>query len=120
MIPEKVIEMTANEKLQEIGKQFQQMGTHMPSYNEKFMEFSKEMFKGDAISQKNKELMAVAVSVVQQCEWCIVYHVKQSLELGASEQELREAGYVAAGLGGGPAAMHMIIIEKAISDFKED
>lgn len=111
--------MTAVEKLQEIGKQFQDMGNEMPSYNGKFMEFSQQMFKGDSISQKNKELMAVAVSIVQQCEWCIVYHVKQSMELGAKEQELREAGYVATALGGGPAAMHMIILEKAISEFKK-
>lgn len=111
--------MTATQKLQEIGKQFQEMGAHMPSYNEKFMEFSQQMFKGDAISQKNKELMAVAVSIVQQCEWCIVYHVKQSIELGASEKELRESGYVATALGGGPAAMHMIILENAISEFKK-
>lgn len=111
--------MTATEKLQEIGKQFQDMGTHMPTYNGKFMDFSQEMFKGDAISQKNKELIALAVSIVQQCEWCIVYHVKQSLELGANEKEMREAGYVATALGGAPAAMHMILLEKAISEFKK-
>lgn len=105
--------------MQEIGKQFQDMGTHMPSYNEKFMAFNQEMFKGDAISQKNKELMAVAVSIVQQCEWCIVYHVRQALEAEATEKELRESGYVATALGGGPAAMHMIILENAIAEFRK-
>lgn len=92
----------------------------MPAYNEKFMAFSKQMFKGDAISQKDKELIAVAVSIVQQCEWCIVFHVSQALELGASEKELREAGYVATALGGGPAAMHMILLENAIEEFRKD
>lgn len=110
--------MTATQRMQEIGKQFQEMGAQMPSYNGKFMEFSQEMFKGDAISQKNKELIAVAVSIVQQCEWCIVYHASQAIEAGATDKELRESGYVATALGGGPAAMHMIILENAISEFR--
>ena len=78
------------------------------------------MFKGDSKSQKNKELIAVAVSLIQQCEWCIVYHVKQAIESGATEKELRESGYVATALGGAPVAMHMIILENAISEFKKD
>lgn len=113
-----MVKTTAGEKLQQIGKQFELMGTHMPSYNGKFMEFSREMFKGDAIPRKEKSLIAVAVSIVQQCEWCIVYHVKLAMEAGASEKELREAGYVATALGGGPAAMHMIILENAIEEFR--
>lgn len=102
--------------MQEIGKQFQDMDNFMPDYNEKFKEFSQQMFKGDSISLKNKELMAIAVSIVQQCEWCIVYHVKQSLDLGSTEKEIREAGYVATAMGGAPAAMHMILLEKALSE----
>lgn len=53
-----------------------------------------------------KELMAVAISVVKGCEDCILYHLDAAKRHGASEAALIEALEVAVEMGGGPAVMY--------------
>lgn len=58
------------------------------------------------LGTKIKELMALAISIVTQCEGCIVYHLRNALEAGASEKEVYEAADVAILMGGGPAVVY--------------
>jgi len=44
-----------------------------------------------AISAKEKELIAVGISVVTGCKPCTDYHVKAVREAGASDDEIRQA-----------------------------
>ena len=53
-----------------------------------------------------KELIAVAISVVQGCEDCILFHVDLARRHGATEADLAQALSVAIEMGGGPAAMY--------------
>lgn len=109
--------MSATDRLGQIGEHMEKMGHVMPGPNKKFMEFNNSVFKSDRLSTKTKELIAVAISISSQCEWCIAYHTRMALENGATEEELLESGYVAVAMGGGPAAMHMILLEEAIKEF---
>lgn len=98
---------------------------NMGKYGEKFTEkmkgfttFHNAMMSDGALDKKSKELIAISLGVVQSCEWCIGLHVKKALELGATEEEINEAAWVAVLMGGGPALMHFQIVEKALDDFK--
>jgi AhpD family alkylhydroperoxidase len=70
-----------------------------------------------ALSKKVKTLIAVALAVVRQCTPCVALHVKAALDAGASRDEIMEATFVAAMLGGGPAFMYVKEARKALDDF---
>lgn len=61
------------------------------------------MFESDEISLMHKELIAVALSVYIKCEYCIVAHIHNALEAGATREQVLEAAGVAVEFGGGPA-----------------
>ncbi|WP_240758339.1 carboxymuconolactone decarboxylase family protein [Lysinibacillus sp. SGAir0095] len=75
----------------------------MPGFVSQFNAFTEECFKDGAITQKQKHLIALGISIHAQDEYCIIYHTKGCLDHGCSEQEIIEAIGVTAALGGGPS-----------------
>lgn len=84
----------------------------------KFMELLEAIEKPHALDKKTKELIAVGASTVSHCQWCISFHVKGAFEAGATSQEIREAGWVAVLMGGGPALAYNQLVEDAIKEFE--
>ncbi len=68
--------------------------------------FSRTIFEDGALPVKTKEIIAVAVSHVTQCPYCIRAHTKKALESGATKEELMEAIWVAAEMRAGAAYSH--------------
>jgi AhpD family alkylhydroperoxidase len=56
-------------------------------------------------TKKTKELIAVGISVVIDCESCMQWHIEQAAKAGASEREVLEAVEVGIEMGGGPATV---------------
>ena len=75
--------------------------------------------KNDALTRKDKELIAVAISVAKRCERCIAYHVRSALSEGARTQEVLEASFVAVMMEGGPALAHIGLVMDAITAFEK-
>ncbi|BDZ67632.1 carboxymuconolactone decarboxylase family protein [Methanobacterium ferruginis] len=65
-----------------------------------FLELEKKAFNEGSLSRKNKELMALAISIVTKCEPCIEWHVQQADIAGASDEEIYETIDVAIEMGG--------------------
>jgi len=59
-----------------------------------------EVFKSGALSVREKELIAVALSCVLKCETCVEFHAERAKEAGATNEELREALDVALYMAG--------------------
>ena len=59
-----------------------------------------------AMPGKTKELIAVAISIVQGCEACIAYHTQAAIKAGAGRDECLVAIGVAIEMGGGPATVY--------------
>ncbi len=59
-----------------------------------------------ALSTKVKELMALAIATVKQCDGCIGYHAKAAARRGATAQEVAEALGVALLMDGGTASVY--------------
>lgn len=74
--------------------------------------------KEGALDLRMKELIAVAVSVSRQSQWCIAYHVKHALNAGANEEEVIEAAWMAVLLGGCPALMQLGFVLDTLQDFR--
>jgi AhpD family alkylhydroperoxidase len=75
----------------------------LPEMTQGYFDFTEACFKEGEISAKQKQLMALAVSVYAQDEYCIMYHTKGAVEHDVSEEELMEAIAVSTALGGGAA-----------------
>ena len=75
-----------------------------------FQAFSQAVFADGALSNKTKQLIAVAVAHVTQCPYCIQGHTKAALRSGATAQELMEAVWVAAEMRAGAAFAHSTLM----------
>lgn len=80
-----------------------------PKNIEAWRNFSKTVFEAGALSEKTKQLIAVAVAHVTQCPYCIRSHTKYALRKGASKEEIMEAVWVAAEMRAGAAYAHATI-----------
>ena len=68
-----------------------------------FLEMEKAAFSDGALPKKAKELIAVGISVVINCESCMQWHIEQASRANATKAEVLEAIEVAMEMGGGPA-----------------
>ncbi len=85
-----------------------------------FLEMEKAAFSDGALPKKEKELIALGISVVINCESCMQWHIEQATESGASKEEVLEAVEVGIEMGGGPATVSArFAIEAMESIFKE-
>ena len=71
-----------------------------------FGQLAKASLADGALSEKHKELIALAIGITQHCSGCIGFHVKALKRLGASRAELEEMLTVCVYMGGGPALMY--------------
>ena len=70
-----------------------------------FVDMEQNTYKDGELSKKQKELIAIGISVVINCESCMEWHLKQALEDGAADGEIIEAIEVAIELSGGPGTV---------------
>ncbi|MBG0777888.1 MAG: carboxymuconolactone decarboxylase family protein [Desulfovibrionaceae bacterium] len=70
-----------------------------------FLEMEGAAYADGALPKKVKELIAVGISVVIDCESCMQWHIGQAAEAGATEREVLEAVEVGIEMGGGPATV---------------
>ena len=78
--------------------------------SEAFHNFGKVVFKEGALSEKTKQLIAVAVAHVTQCPYCIRSHTKLALRKGAGKEEIMEAIWVASEMWDGAAYAHAALV----------
>jgi AhpD family alkylhydroperoxidase len=69
-----------------------------------------KVMKDGTISLKEKEYIALGISVAQRCTPCIIAHTKKCLEAGATKEQILEAASVAVMMNGGPAYMHIPVV----------
>ncbi len=71
-----------------------------------YLDMEKAAFSDGELKKKSKELIAVGISVVINCESCMQWHIEQAARSGASYQEIFEAVEVGMEMGGGPATSY--------------
>lgn len=71
-----------------------------------FRAFSQSVFAEGALHPRTKQLIAVAVAHVTQCPYCIRSHTSTALRLGATDEQIMEAIWVAAEMRAGGAYAH--------------
>ncbi|MBX3379075.1 MAG: carboxymuconolactone decarboxylase family protein [Phycisphaeraceae bacterium] len=91
-----------------------------PKPAEAFRAFSHAVFAEGALPAKTKQLLAVAVTHVTQCPYCIRGHTKAALQQGATAEEIMEAVWVAAEMRAGAAYAHSALALDTISGAQSD
>lgn len=78
----------------------------VPEVYRAFGELHHAAMSAGALDTKTKELMALAIGVVQRCDGCIASHAQGAAKAGASRQEVAEAIGVAVLMNGGPSTVY--------------
>ena len=78
----------------------------VPEVNAGFRELHAAAFAPGALDGRTKELIAMAIGVVEGCDGCIASHAQAAAKAGASRQEAAEAIGVTFLMKGGPATIY--------------
>lgn len=70
------------------------------------MKMEEAAFSEGALSKKHKELIALGIGVITNCESCMQWHMEQAVQAGANQQEIVETLEVAIEMGVVPATVH--------------
>jgi len=70
-----------------------------------FVEMENNTYINGALKKKEKELIAIGISVATNCESCMEWHIKQALDDGSSQDEILEAVEVGIEMSGGPGTV---------------
>lgn len=72
-----------------------------------------------AVPAHVKELVALAIGVIQHCDGCVAYHAKAAAAKGASREETAEVLAVTLLMGGGPSSVWAPRALAAFDEFAE-
>ena len=84
-----------------------------------FSELHRAAVADGVLPARIKELMALTIAVVKQCDGCIAYHAKAAARRGASAEEVAEALGVALLMDGGTASVYGPRAWEAFQQFAE-
>jgi len=86
-----------------------------------FMGLLGAAYEPKAVDLKTKELISVAISCYNRCEYCIVYHCYKALEAGATRAEILESAMVSVAFGGGPSMAYSVtLLKESLNEFEGD
>ena len=86
-----------------------------PAVLKSLYSFRREVFKNGALSSKEKELIALALSCTLKCEKCLTHHAEEAKKQGATPEEILEAIEVAMYMSGPSAMIWTEEIDKLIN-----
>ena len=92
----------------------------IPDVYKTFTEFHHASFAAGALDVKTKELIALAISVIERCDGCIASHSEGAARAGATRQEAAEAIGVSLLMGGGPSTIYGPRAYAAFCEFTEN
>ena len=87
-------------------KNFGKIKDFQPELGEKFFDYYGAVFKEGALTAREKSLIALAVSHVVQCPYCIESYTEDCMVKGCEEDEMMEAVHVGAAIKSGSALVH--------------
>jgi alkylhydroperoxidase/carboxymuconolactone decarboxylase family protein len=81
---------------------------------DKFMSYYGAVFAEGALTEREKALIALAVSHAVQCPYCIDAYTQSCLEKGSNAEEMTEAVHVACAIRGGASLVHGVQMRNVV------
>jgi AhpD family alkylhydroperoxidase len=105
--------------LEDLLPQHRGLRQQIPDVYKGFAALSSAAFNEGALSRKVKELIAMAIGVVEGCDGCIASHAQAAARAGATPEEAAEAIGVTFLMHGGPATIYGARAYSAFCEFAE-
>lgn len=99
-------ESNGKDVLRELSPLHRELRRAVPDVYEGFGALHKAAFADGELDVKTKELIALAIGVVDGCDGCIASHAQAAVRAGATKQEAAEAIGVTFLMKGGPATIY--------------
>ena len=87
-------------------KKFGDISEWNQELGEKFFDYYGKVFEEGALSAREKSLIALAVSHVVKCPYCIDAYTKDGLQRGITKEEMIEAVHAGAAIESGATLVH--------------
>jgi AhpD family alkylhydroperoxidase len=104
--PEALTSPHGRQVLDDLSPLHRRLRRAVPDVYAGFGELHRSAFAPGALDTRTKELIAMAIAVVEGCDGCIASHGQAAARAGASPQEAAEAIGVTFLMHGGPATVH--------------
>lgn len=105
--------------LDELSPLHRQLRRAIPEVYAGFGELHHAAFAAGDLDVKTKELIALAIGVVEGCDGCIASHAQAAARAGATRQEAAEAIGVTFLMKGGPATIYGPRAYDAFNEFAD-
>jgi AhpD family alkylhydroperoxidase len=93
---------------------------HKPKLMGIVQSFTAEAMHPGVLGRKEKERIALGMSLTQQCHYCIALHIRACKHAGVTLEEIMEVCAIGIMMGGGPVLTHMAEVERALNEFYLD
>ena len=97
-------------------KKFSGISEWSPELGKKFFDWYGNVFQEGALTQREKALIALAVSHAVHCPYCIDAYSVDCLEKGATEEQMMEAVHVAGAIKGGATLVHGVQMMNKVNE----
>ena len=105
--------------LTDLNPQHRALRKMIPDVYRGFAELSGAALTPGALDRKTKELIALAIGVVAECDGCIASHAQGAVRAGAAKEEAAEASGVTFLMHGGPATIYGARAYDAFCEFAD-
>jgi AhpD family alkylhydroperoxidase len=95
-----------------------ELNKHIPDIYKGFQALHHAAFAPGSLDVKTKELIALAIGVIERCDGCIASHAQSAARAGATREEAAEAIGVTFLMNGGPATIYGPRAFEAFCEFK--
>lgn len=102
---------------QDLNESLAKMKQEIPDVMNGFSTLAQAALKEGALSQKTKEMIALAIGISSHCDGCIGFHVKALVRLGITREEFLEVLGMTTYMGGGPNLMYAADALRAYEEF---
>lgn len=102
-----------------VGASGRQVRHRIPDVYQGFGHLHRAALADGALPARVKELMALAISIVDECDGCIASHARGAVRQGATEQEVAETIGVSILMAGGPGTVYGPRAWDAYQEFSE-
>lgn len=95
------------------------LGGESPEMMKHFSALHKSSTESGVLPNKTKELIALGISISIRCNDCIIYHLSDAIDAGATDKEIMETINVSVMMGGGPALMYATHAYEALHEMRK-
>jgi AhpD family alkylhydroperoxidase len=82
----------------------------------RFFNLDTNAFIAGALDEKTKQLIGLSCSLMLRCNDCTIYHIRESVNCGATRQEINEAMNISIIIGGSIVVPHLRYALEALDE----